>query len=70
MTLLGHNGICGHSFEIATNENWLNVTEKHPDRFLSASDYLPLIAKKYPATIRRQRVILDAFSPDTRHLVA
>ncbi|MDA0305044.1 MAG: hypothetical protein O3B76_01990 [Proteobacteria bacterium] len=28
----GHNGIGGHSLEIAANENWLNVTEKHPDR--------------------------------------
>jgi len=59
----GHNGIGGHSLEIAANENWLNVTEKHPDRFLSTSDYLPSIAKKYPANIRHQRGILDTFSP-------
>lgn len=53
------------------DKEWKQLIETHPDRFLSASDYRPPVAKNYPAMIARQReLILDALSEPTRHLVA
>lgn len=49
---------------------WLAVIEKYPDRFLASSDYRPPVERQYAETIRRQRKILAALSPETRHRVA
>lgn len=52
-------------------EGWKALMEKHPDRFLSASDYRPPVEQNYPEQIERQRkLILDALSEPTRQLVA
>ena len=53
------------------DDEWKRLIEKYPDRFLSASDYRPQVAEEYPGQITRQRkLILDALSDSTRHLVA
>ena len=50
---------------------WKKLIELHPQRFLSASDYRPPVADQYPNQIKLQRrLILDALSEPTRHLVA
>jgi hypothetical protein len=47
------------------------VIERHPDRFLVASDYRPPVENNYPDQIRRQRnLILDTLSPPTRRKLA
>ena len=52
-------------------DNWKALIEKHPDRFLSASDYRPPVERDYPEQIRRQRIlILNELSEQTRHMVA
>lgn len=50
---------------------WKALMEKHPERFLASSDYRPPVADEYPGQMTRQRrLILDALSERTRHLVA
>ncbi len=50
---------------------WKQLIEKHPERFLSSSDYRPAVANQYRAMIARQReLILDVLSEPVRHLVA
>lgn len=50
---------------------WKKLIEKHPERFLSSSDYRPPVADQYPNQISRQReLILEALSETTRQLVA
>lgn len=52
-------------------DGWQALIEKHPERFLSASDYRPPVEQTYPQQIDRQRtLILAALSERTRHLVA
>jgi hypothetical protein len=52
-------------------EGWKTIIEKYPDRFLSATDYRPPVERDYPEQVARQRrLILDALSEPTRHLVA
>lgn len=47
------------------------MIEKHPQRFLCASDYRPAVASHYPDQILRQRrLILAALSEPARQLVA
>jgi len=53
------------------DDDWKKLMEKHPDRFLSSSDYRPPVADQYPSQITRQRqLILEALSEPTRQLVA
>jgi len=53
------------------DDNWKKLIEKHPERFLSSSDYRPPVAGEYPDQITRQRkLILEALSEPARHLVA
>jgi hypothetical protein len=53
------------------DDEWKGLIEKYPDRFLSSSDYRPPVADEYPSQITRQRkLILEALSESTRHLVA
>jgi hypothetical protein len=50
---------------------WKAVIERHPDRFLAASDYRPPVEQNYPEQIARQRrFILGKLSDPARHLVA
>jgi len=49
---------------------WRAVMERHPQRFLAASDYRPPIEQKYPDNIGRQRKILSQLSPAVRRQVA
>lgn len=51
--------------------DWKRLIEKHPEHFLASSDYRPPVADEYPNQITRQRkLILEALSEPTRHLVA
>ena len=51
--------------------DWKALMEKHPERFLSSSDYRPPVADEYASQMTRQRtLILDVLSERTRHLVA
>lgn len=53
------------------DERWRALIEKHPKRFLAASDYRPPVEQHYRNNILRQRtLILDALSERARHLVA
>ena len=53
------------------DHEWKGLMEKYPDRFLSSSDYRPPVADEYPNQIMRQRkLILEALSDSTRHLIA
>jgi hypothetical protein len=53
------------------DDHWQGVIEKHPERFLAASDYRPPVEDHYPEQISRQRqLILETLSERTRHLVA
>lgn len=53
------------------DEAWKALIEKHPERFLSSSDYRPQVADQYPSQITRQRqLILEALSEPARQLVA
>jgi hypothetical protein len=53
------------------DDGWREVIEKHPQRFLCASDYRPAVANHYPDQILRQRrLILAALSEPARQLVA
>ena len=49
---------------------WRAVMERHPQRFLAASDYRPPIEQKYAENIGRQRNILSQLSPAVRQQVA
>lgn len=50
---------------------WQAVIERHPDRFLAASDYRPPVEQQYRDNILRQRaLILDVLSEPSRHQVA
>ena len=50
---------------------WRALIEKHPERFLAASDYRPPVEQHYRNSILRQRtLILDVLSERARHLVA
>ena len=50
---------------------WKALIEKHPDRFLSASDYRPPLEQGYPEQISRQRnLVLPSLSPSAQRLVA
>jgi hypothetical protein len=49
---------------------WRTLMERHPERFLAASDYRPPIEEKYGENIGRQRKILSQLSPSTRQQVA
>jgi len=50
---------------------WKALLEKHPDRFIAASDYRPPVEQDYPQLIGRQRsLILDALSEPTQHQIA
>jgi hypothetical protein len=49
---------------------WRAVMERHPQRFLAASDYRPPIEQKYGDNIERQRKILSQLSPAVRRQVA
>jgi Amidohydrolase len=49
---------------------WRAVMERHPQRFLAASDYRPPIEQKYGENIGRQRKILSQLSPAVRPQVA
>lgn len=52
-------------------EGWKALMEKHPNRFMSASDYRPPVEPNYPEQMGRQRkLILDALSEPTRQMVA
>lgn len=52
-------------------EGWKALIEKHPDRFVSASDYRPPVEANYPALVGRSRkLILEALSEPTRQMVA
>lgn len=52
-------------------DDWKEILEMHPDRFLSASDYRPAIEGDYAKNIGRQRdLILGALSPRSQHLIA
>jgi hypothetical protein len=53
------------------DDQWKELIEKYPDRFLSSSDYRPPVADEYPRQITLQRkLILEALNESTRHLVA
>jgi len=50
---------------------WKAVIERHPDRFLAASDYRPPVEAGYPENIARQRrLILAKLDERVRHAVA
>ena len=49
---------------------WRAVMERHPQRFLAASDYRPPIEQKYAENIGRQRNILSQLSPAVRQQIA
>lgn len=50
---------------------WQSVIERHPDRFMVASDYRPAVEANFPQVIRRHReTILAAFGPATQHALA
>lgn len=52
-------------------DDWKEVMEAHPDRFLAASDYRPDVESDYPNHISRQReLILNVLSERSRHLIA
>jgi hypothetical protein len=54
----------------ALKPEWRAVMERHPQRFLAASDYRPPIEQKYADNIARQRKILSQLSPAVREQVA
>lgn len=61
-TLYSHGGLDDH---------WKNLIERHPERFLSSSDYRPAVEDQYPNHISRQRkLILKALREPARQLVA
>lgn len=51
---------------------WLAVLEKHPERFLAASDYRPAVEDHMPQYIAnvQRKLILEPLSENARHLVA
>jgi Amidohydrolase len=54
----------------ALKPEWRAVMERHPQRFLAASDYRPAIEQRYGNNIGRQRKILSQLSPAVRQQVA
>lgn len=52
------------------NADWRTILEKHPERFLAASDYRPPIEPKYGEHIQLQRGLLAELTPRARPLVA
>ncbi len=49
---------------------WRVLMEKHPERFLAASDYRPAVEQSYPEYIRFQHRLLQQLSPGIRQQVA
>lgn len=50
---------------------WRDLLERHPTRFLAASDYRPPVENIYAQAIDRQRtLILDALGTRAQHLIA
>jgi hypothetical protein len=54
----------------AVKPAWKEILERHPERFLAASDYRPPVEQHYPFFINAQRKLLGQLSARTREMIA